>query len=188
MLVYVRRCVCVCACMLWPERNMWSRLLKIPNTCRDHEPKQGEGFLFCSSETLLKAETVTFQPPATYNPPATRTRTLSSYTTGGWMECLQTKSEKPFSFHLQVFFHFKPFFRESDLFGVFCIFCTHTRHTKPTWKLPRFFSPATQLPVVGDTAALTNQRSDWYQQEKHQRADQTIEEASLNWMQNEQQQ
>lgn len=43
---------CVCVCMLWPEHrhehNMWIHLLKIPNTCSYHEPKQGDGFLFCS--------------------------------------------------------------------------------------------------------------------------------------------
>lgn len=45
-------CVNVFVCLLWPEHrhdhNMWIHLLKIPNACNDHEPKQGDGFLFCS--------------------------------------------------------------------------------------------------------------------------------------------
>lgn len=79
------------------------------------------------------------------------------------MECLQKKSEKPFSSRLQAFFHFKPFpsgVIYSAAFATFARTLGHTDAQSQTWKLPCFFACDTQLPVVGDTAALTNQRGD----------------------------
>lgn len=87
----------VCVCMLWPERrherNMWNHLLWIPNTCSDHEPKQGDGFLFCSrlfwKARLLRHLSTT--PSSTYNQPLRRP-TLHFNTR---MESLERASESP---------------------------------------------------------------------------------------------
>lgn len=125
---------------------------------------QNKGKVSCFvPETLLKEETVTFQPAATSNPPATRTytgtRTLSSYTTRGWMEmeCLQKKSEKCLSFPLQVFFHFKPFPSRVIYLTTFASFArtlgARAHKAKPGSCLV-FFACDTQLPVVGDTTVL----------------------------------
>lgn len=120
---------CVCVCMLWPEHrhehNMWIHLLKIPNTCSYHEPKQGDGFLFCS-RPFWKERLPPFHrsPKKKKNPPSNTQSTCTHFTPRSHkqrMETLERKAEKLSKSPSVSSFPFQMVLMWSDFICSFCV-------------------------------------------------------------------
>lgn len=90
-------CVCVCACSdLSADMSITCEFTssKFQTLVSDHEPKQGDGFLFCSRPFWKERLPPSHHPPSTYNPPQTHTHTHTLQFHKKRMESLEWKAFK----------------------------------------------------------------------------------------------
>lgn len=129
---------CVCVCMLWPEHrhehNMWIHLLKIPNTCSYHEPKQGDGFLFCSRPFWKERLPPFHRSPQKKKKKKILPRTHKAHAhtsllgliSKGW-KVWKGKLKSFQSLHQEVVFHFRWCSRGAISFAAFVSYLAHKK-------------------------------------------------------------